>query len=40
MVSLGKFHLDAKQPAEVQITNRVTDGYVIVDAVQWILVDE
>lgn len=39
-VSLGKFHLDAKQSAEVQITNRGTDGYVIVDAVQWILVDE
>lgn len=40
MVSLGKFHLDAKQPAEVQISNVGTDGYVVVDAVQWILVDE
>jgi hypothetical protein len=39
-VSLGTFRLDAKQPAEVQITNRGTDGYVIVDAVQWILLDE
>ena len=37
MISLGKFHFDAGQDAVVEITNDDTDGYVIVDAVQWLL---
>jgi len=37
-VSLGEFELTADQPAVVVITNRDTDGHVIVDGVQWLLV--
>ncbi|MGI6456084.1 MAG: FAD-dependent oxidoreductase [bacterium] len=34
--SLGEFRFEASQPAVVEISNEGTNGYVIVDAVQWI----
>ena len=38
-LSLGKFRFEAGQQARVEITNEGTDGYVIVDAVQWLPVE-
>ena len=35
-VSMGKYRFDADQPARVTISCNDTDGYVIVDAVQWL----
>jgi len=35
-VSLGTFDFVAGKAAEVVVTNRGTDGYVVVDAVQWL----
>ncbi|MFT5093100.1 MAG: hypothetical protein ACI93T_001924 [Porticoccaceae bacterium] len=35
-VSLGEFTFSADKPATVTISNQETDGYVIIDAVQWI----
>ena len=37
---LGTFHLEPGKPAAVVISNEGVDGYVIVDAVQWLPVDE
>ncbi len=37
-VSLGIFEFTTDKPAAVVITNRNTDGYVVVDAVQWVSV--
>ena len=39
-VSLGTFSFSADGDASVVITNRGTDGYVIIDAVQWLPVAE
>jgi hypothetical protein len=36
--SLGQFEFEARQRAEVVVSNRSTDGHVIVDAVQWLSV--
>ena len=38
-VSLGVFAFDQDRPAVVVVSNRDTDGYVVIDAVQWILAD-
>jgi hypothetical protein len=38
-LSLGQFAFDAAQPASVSISNRDTDGHVIIDAVQWLWVE-
>ncbi|EMI17335.1 membrane or secreted protein containing DUF1549 [Rhodopirellula maiorica SM1] len=38
--SLGKFHFDADQDAIVTISNADTDGYVIVDAIQFRRLDD
>jgi hypothetical protein len=38
-LSLGRFAFDAAKPASVAISNRDTDGYVIIDAVQWLWVE-
>jgi len=35
-VSLGKFEFRANKPARVIVSNKDTDGHVIVDAVQWL----
>ncbi len=35
-VSLGEFEFSADSPAAVVVSNRDTDGHVIVDAVQWL----
>ncbi len=35
-VSLGEFDFSADAPAAVTISNKSTDGYVIIDAVQWL----
>jgi hypothetical protein len=35
-IALGVFEFTADQPAVVIVSNRDTDGYVIVDAVQWL----
>jgi hypothetical protein len=35
-VSLGVFEFAADQPAVVKVSNLETDGYVVVDAVQWL----
>ena len=35
-MSLGNFDFAAGQPAAVVVTNREADGYVVVDAVQWL----
>ena len=35
-VSLGEFDFSADTPATVSISNKSTDGYVIIDAVQWL----
>ncbi|MFH1268422.1 MAG: FAD-dependent oxidoreductase [Planctomycetota bacterium] len=39
-LSLGTFHFDAGGTARVEITNAGTDGYVVVDAMQWLPVSE
>jgi len=36
----GTFHFDAGGTARVEITNAGTDGYVVVDAMQWLPVSE
>ena len=36
-VSLGKYEFQADKPAAVVVSNRGADGYVVIDAVQWIL---
>ncbi|MFT5328631.1 MAG: hypothetical protein ACI8P0_006545 [Planctomycetaceae bacterium] len=33
---MGEFTFSADKPATVTISNQETDGYVIIDAVQWI----
>jgi hypothetical protein len=38
--SLGRFEFDADAPASVVISNHGTDGHVILDAVQWLWVEE
>ncbi|MCB1061392.1 MAG: FAD-dependent oxidoreductase [Verrucomicrobiae bacterium] len=38
-VSLGEFEFKANAPAKVTVINEGTDGYVVVDAVQWIKKD-
>jgi len=38
-VSIGQFIYEAGDTAEVEISNTDTDGYVIIDAVQWLAVD-
>jgi hypothetical protein len=35
-VSLGTFEFTSDKPAAVIVTNKDTDGYVVVDAVQWL----
>jgi len=35
-VSLGTFEFTADQPAAVIVTNKGTNGYVVIDAVQWL----
>jgi hypothetical protein len=35
-ISLGTFHFTAEKPATVTVTNAGTDGYVVVDAVQFL----
>ena len=35
-ISLGTFAFSADQPAAVMISNASTDGYVVIDAVQWL----
>ncbi len=35
-ISLGKYEFTPDQPAVVQVTNLDADGYVIIDAVQWL----
>lgn len=35
-VSLGKYEFNKINPAVVVVSNRETDGYVIIDAVQWV----
>ncbi len=35
-VSLGEFNFSANQPAAVVVSNAGTDGYVVIDAVQWL----
>jgi hypothetical protein len=35
-VSLGTFEFNAEQPATVVISNEGADGYVVIDAVQWL----
>jgi hypothetical protein len=37
-VSLGKYRFRADQLAAVVVSNRDADGYVIIDAVQWLRV--
>ncbi len=36
LLPLGTFKFDAATPAIVEITNKDTDGHVIIDAVQWV----
>ena len=35
-ISLGVFEFDHQSPASVTISNRGSDGYVVIDAVQWL----
>ena len=35
-LSLGTYDFTAEQPAAVVISNAGTDGYVVIDAVQWL----
>ena len=38
-VSLGKYEFHADQPAAVVVSNQNADGYVVIDAVQWIRIE-
>ncbi|MDA1053599.1 MAG: FAD-dependent oxidoreductase [Planctomycetota bacterium] len=38
-VSLGKYEFHTDKPAAVVVSNRNADGYVIIDAVQWVRVE-
>jgi hypothetical protein len=38
-VSLGKYEFHADKPSAVVVSNRNADGYVIIDAVQWVRVE-
>jgi len=38
-ISVGRFTYESGDTAEVEISNTGTDGYVIIDAVQWLPVD-
>ena len=38
--SLGRFDFDPEKSAEVLITNANADGYIIIDAVQWIPIEQ
>ncbi len=38
-VSLGKYEFRANQPAAVVVSNQNADGYVVIDAVQWIRIE-
>ena len=38
-VSLGVFAFEKGKPAKVTVSNQGTDGYVVIDAVQWLPVD-
>jgi hypothetical protein len=38
LISLGKFKFIADEAAVVEVTNEGTDGHVIIDAVQWLMV--
>ncbi len=38
--SLGQFRFEAGSTPFVQVTNENTDGYVVVDGIQWLLVEE
>jgi len=38
-LTLGKFRFDASKPARVTIGCKDTDGYVVIDAVQWIRIE-
>lgn len=35
--SLGEFEFDGKKPASVSVSNKGTDGHLVIDSVQWIL---
>ena len=35
-VSLGRFQFEKDSPATVTVSNEGTDGYVLIDAVQWL----
>ena len=35
-ISLGEFEFSAQKPAVVTISNEGADGYVVIDAVQWL----
>jgi hypothetical protein len=39
-VSLGTFEFIAEQPAMVSLSNAAADGYVVIDAVQWLALDK
>lgn len=39
-ISLGEYEFTPNQPAVVQVTNQDADGYVIIDAVQWLPVSK
>jgi hypothetical protein len=36
-ISLGLFDLTAEESSEVHISNEGSDGYVVIDAVQWLI---
>lgn len=38
-LSLGRFRFNDTHPASVQISDEATDGYVVVDAVNWLLIE-
>ncbi len=38
-ISLGEFDFDDDKPATVSVSNKGTDGYLVIDAVQWILIE-
>ena len=35
-ISLGVFEFNIDKPAAVVVSNQGTDGYVVIDAVQWL----
>ena len=39
-VSLGTFEFAAGKPATVTVSNKGTQGYVVIDAVQWVPVEK